>query len=78
MEYGEKDLPVVIKEAEIVTLGDGTVVRYEESGGARDVFVGDEWASRASLFPGMYYELECAGCSYQLEAADGGLMVARK
>ncbi|MFV0348894.1 MAG: hypothetical protein ACK5JO_09935 [Halodesulfovibrio sp.] len=78
MDYSERDLPVVIREAELVSLADGAMVRYEESGGAREVFVGDEWSSRATLFPGMSYELDCPGCSYLLSAVDGGMKVERK
>lgn len=78
MNYGERDLPVSIRESEMVTLDSGSVVRFEESGGARDVFVDDEWASRATLFPGMEYELDCAGCVYTLAADDAGLRVQRK
>ncbi|UZP67785.1 hypothetical protein N1030_02090 [Desulfovibrio mangrovi] len=78
MNYSERDLPVVVRETEMVSLEAGAVVRYEESGGARDVFVGDEWESRASLFPGMSYELECVGCTYLLSAMDEGLKVERK
>ncbi len=78
MEYNERDLPVSIREAEMVTLQPGTVVRFEESGGARDVFVDDEWSSRVSLFPGMTYELECEGCTYMLSAEEAGLRVERK
>jgi len=52
-------------------------VRYEESGGARDVFVNDEWSVRATLFPGSDYCLETGGCTYMLTATDDGLRVEK-
>ncbi|GFM37417.1 hypothetical protein [Desulfovibrio psychrotolerans] len=77
MNYTDSDFPVCIREAEMATLAGGMVVRYEESGGARDVFVDDEWSSRATLFPGMNLELESGGTRYLLSADDNGLRVER-
>lgn len=77
MDYTENDLPVTLAEAEMVTLADGTQVRFEESGGARDVFVGDEWTARATLFPGSTYVLEVSGGQYTLEAEATTLRVTK-
>jgi hypothetical protein len=78
MSHTEADLPAVIHEAEFVILADGTQVRYEESGGARDIFVNDEWTARATLFPGSDYCLETGGCTYLLTATDDGLNVEKQ
>ena len=75
MEYTEADLPVEIKEAEVVTLADGTTVRYEENGGARDVMIGGDWSPRCSLFPTISHTLEAGGKTYTLTATDSGLMI---
>ena len=77
MEYKESDLPVTLKETETLTLDDGTVVRFEESGGARDVMINDEWSPRVTLFPTADYILECGGQSYKLVAGDTDLSVAK-
>ncbi|MDR3045885.1 MAG: hypothetical protein LBU75_16740 [Desulfovibrio sp.] len=78
MSHTEADLPAVIHETEFVILADGTQVRYEESGGARDVFVNDEWTARSTLFPGSDYCLETGGCTYLLTATDDGLKVEKQ
>lgn len=77
MSHTEADLPAVIHEAEFVILADGTQVRYEESGGARDVFVNDEWTARATLFPGSDYSFDAGGATYLLTATDDGLRVEK-
>lgn len=77
MNYTEDDLPVEIVETEHVTLSDGTEVRYEENGGARDVMISGDFAPRATLFPGSGYELECAGCKFLLMATDNALAVSK-
>jgi len=78
MNYTEDDLPVEIVETEYVTLSDGTEVRYEESGGARDVMISGDFAPRATLFPGGEYLLDCAGCTYVLKATDTALAVSKQ
>ncbi|ABM28017.1 hypothetical protein [Nitratidesulfovibrio vulgaris] len=77
MEYTERDLPLSLNEAEVVVLSDGTQVRFEESGGARDVFINDEWSARAQLFPGAEYLLETPSGNYLLTAGESTLEVKR-
>ena len=76
MDYQESDLPVVLQEGDTVRLADGTTVRFDESGGARDVMINDEFNSRCTLFPTMDYELD-AGSSYRLTAGDMDLKVEK-
>ncbi|MFV0421230.1 hypothetical protein [Oleidesulfovibrio sp.] len=78
MLYTEKDLPLILKESELVQLSEETQVRYEENGGAKDVFINDEWAARTSLFDGMDWQLDCAGCCYNLTAKEDGLHVEKR
>ena len=77
MDYTEKDLPVHLKETEYVTLSDGTKIRYEENGGARDLMVGDEWTPRATLFPGNDCTFDCGGAAYRAIGQDEGMMVEK-
>lgn len=74
--YSEQDLPVTLKETEVVTLDDGTTIRYEESGGARDVMINEEFTPRVQLFPCSDYILETGGKRYKLLAGDFDLSVA--
>lgn len=75
MDYHEKDLPVTIGETEVVYLDDGTSVRFEENGGARDVMINDEWTPRCSLFPSCDYALETGGKTYRLVAGEYDLKI---
>lgn len=77
MDYTEKDLPVDLRETEFVTLDDGTKIRYEESGGARDLMVGDEWTPRVTLFPHNDYMLEVGGKNYRIVGLDEGMRVEK-
>ncbi|MEW5772806.1 MAG: hypothetical protein AB1916_04715 [Thermodesulfobacteriota bacterium] len=77
MDYTEKDLPVDLKETEFVTLDDGTKIRYEESGGARDLMVGDEWTPRATIFPHNDFMLEAGGKNYRIVGLDVGMRVEK-
>lgn len=77
MDYTEKDLPLVLKETEYVTLDDGTKVRYEESGGARDLMIGDEWTPRATIFPHNDFMLEVGGKTYRITGLDEGMRVEK-
>ncbi len=68
MNYTEADLPLTLKEAEMLTLADGTVVRFETSAEAKDIMVNDSWSPAATLFPGADYVLETGGKAYQFTA----------
>ena len=75
MDYSEANLPVEIVEGDVVTLADGTTVRYEENGGARDVMLGGDWSPTCSLFPSNTHNLVAGGKSYTLLATDKGLQI---
>ena len=77
MDYQESDLPVILREGDMVKLEDGTVVRFDESGGARDVMINDEWSARCTLFPTMDYELAAGSGTYRLTAGDMDLKVEK-
>jgi hypothetical protein len=68
MSYTEADLPLTLKEAELLTLPDGTTVRFETSGEAKDIMVGDAWSPTETLFPGNDYTLESGGGQYKITA----------
>ena len=41
MSYTEADLPVEIHHEDLVTLADGTTVRFETNAEAKDLYIGD-------------------------------------
>lgn len=75
MDYSDSDLPVELSEGDVATLADGTTVRYEENGGARDVMLGGEWSPTCSLFPGNTHTLVAGEKTYVLTAMDSTLKV---
>ncbi len=55
MDYTEKDVPVKLHHGEMLTLDDGTIVRFEANGEAKDVFLDDGFAPTVELFPSNYH-----------------------
>ncbi|NJB69405.1 hypothetical protein GGQ74_003107 [Desulfobaculum xiamenense] len=68
MQYTEADIPVVIKHGEILGFSDGTTVRFESNGEAKDVFFGDEWTPTIQLFPANDYAFQAGGKAFKLTA----------
>ncbi|NCC24538.1 MAG: hypothetical protein EOM25_04950 [Deltaproteobacteria bacterium] len=68
MEYTEADLPLSLHHGEIVTLADGTTVRFDSNGEAKDVFLSDDFSPTAELFPTHEYTFEAGGSKYKLTA----------
>ncbi|GAB6177996.1 hypothetical protein JCM16814_28870 [Desulfobaculum senezii] len=68
MEYKESDLPVEIHHGEILTLDDGTALRFESNGEAKDVFLGDAWSPTVQLFPANEHTFEAGGKTFKLTA----------
>lgn len=66
--YSESDLPVHLKDAEMLTLGDGTTVRFEGNAEAKDIFINEGFTPDVQLFPGNDWVLETGGNKYRLEA----------
>jgi len=66
--YTEADLPVSIDHAERVTLGDGTTIRFETNGEAKDIYVGDAFTPTTQLFPECDYVVASCGHSFQVKA----------
>ena len=68
MEYTEADLPLNLHHGEILTLADGTTVRFESNGEAKDVFLSDDFSPTVELFPAQEYTFETGGNNYKLSA----------
>ena len=52
----------------MVTLGDGTTIRFETNGEAKDVYVGDAFNPSIQLFPGNDFVVETDGKSFTVTA----------
>ncbi|MCG8529659.1 MAG: hypothetical protein MI749_03220 [Desulfovibrionales bacterium] len=78
MMFTHKDLPMVLRETELLTLNDGTQLRFESNGGAHEIFVNDEWSSRASLFQGMSHDLETGVGPVRMTSEPDGVRVELK
>lgn len=72
--YSEADLPVDVHHGELVTLGDGTTVRFESNGEAKDVMVNDGFEPAVTLFPGNEFLVETSGGNYKVTCEFGDIM----
>ena len=66
--FTEAELPVSIDHEQMVTLNDGTTIRFETNGEAKDVYVGDAFCANVQLFPGNDYFVEAGGKSFKVTA----------
>lgn len=66
--YTEADLPVSIDHEQMVTLSDGTTIRFETNGEAKDIYVGDSFTANTQLFPGNDFFVEAGGKSFKVTA----------
>ncbi|WP_285908017.1 hypothetical protein [Pseudodesulfovibrio pelocollis] len=72
--FTETDLPLELNDGEIVTLADGTSVRFESSGEAKDIMINDGFSPAATLFPGNEHVFEAGGNTYRLSCEFGNAM----
>uniref|UniRef100_I2Q0J4 Uncharacterized protein n=1 Tax=Desulfovibrio sp. U5L TaxID=596152 RepID=I2Q0J4_9BACT len=66
--FTEAELPVSIDHEQMVTLGDGTTIRFETNGEAKDLYVGDAFTPTIQLFPGNDFCVESGGCTFKVVA----------
>lgn len=63
--YTEADLPVVVHHGEMLTMKDGTTVRFDSNGEAKDVMINDSFMPACTLFPGNEYLFQAGGNTYK-------------
>lgn len=68
MEYTESDLPMNLGDGEYLMLEDGSSIRFESNGEAKDVFFGASFERDVELFPDCEYVYEHAGKQFKLTA----------
>ena len=66
--FTEADLPVSIDHEEMVTLEDGTTIRFETNGEAKDLYVGDSFTPTSQLFPGCDYFVDSCDKHFKIVA----------
>lgn len=65
-EYTQKDLPVRIHPDDLVRLDDGTTIRYETSGEAKDIMLNDDFNAACQLFPGNDFIVSASGRDFRV------------
>lgn len=76
--YTESDLPVEVGHGEVVTLSDGTSVRFESNGEAKNVMVGDAFEPAQTLFPGNEFVVKTSQGDYKVTCEFGDSMRVEK
>lgn len=69
MSYSERDLPVHLRDGDILVLDDGTEVRWESSGEAKAVFLGSDFEPLMEIFPGQEESVNIGGKFFTLTAS---------
>ncbi len=67
-QFTEAELPVEIHHEDLVTLADGTTVRFETNAEAKDIYIGDAFTPNIQLFPGTEFEFQAGGADYKCTA----------
>jgi hypothetical protein len=69
-DYSQKDLPVRMHPDDLLRLDDGTTLRYETSGEAKDIMLNDDFNAACQLFPGCDYTVSASGKSFRVSTGD--------
>ncbi|MEF2229562.1 MAG: hypothetical protein V3571_01410 [Pseudodesulfovibrio sp.] len=76
--FTESDLPVDVHHGEMVTLANGTSIRFESNGEAKNVMINDGFEPACTLFPGNEFVVETANGNYMLSCDFGDSMTVKK
>jgi hypothetical protein len=76
--FTEADLPVDVHHGEMITIADGTTVRFESNGEAKDIMVNDGFAPACTLFPGNDFLVETGNGNYKITCEFGDVMRVEK
>ena len=76
--FSESDLPLDEHHGEMLTLADGTTVRFESNGEAKNVMINDGFEPATTLYPGNDYVVETGQGSYQMTCEFGDCMHIKK
>lgn len=65
-EYTQNNLPVRMHPDDLLRFDDGTTVRWETSGEAKDIMLNDDFMAAAQLFPGNEFLLAAGGKNFRI------------
>lgn len=66
--YTQSNIPFTLKHGEILTLDDGTTVRFESNGEAKDIMINEDFSPAITLFPANDFLVEASGKKFKLTA----------
>lgn len=72
--FSESDLPVDVHHGEMVTLADGTTIRFESNGDGKNIMINDGFEPTVTLFPGNEFLAETSGGNYKVTCEFGDSM----
>lgn len=76
--FTEADLPVDVHHGEMIQVADGTTIRFESNGEAKDIMVNDGFEPAITLFPGNEYTVETSQGNYCVTCEFGDIMHVKK
>lgn len=76
--FTEADLPVDVHHGELITVEDGTTIRFESNGEAKDIMVNDSFAPAITLFPGNEFIVHTSKGDYCVTCEFGDVMHVKK
>ena len=68
-DYAQKDLPVTIHPDDLLRLDDGTAIRWETSGEAKDIMLNDDFNAACQLFPGNEFIVTAGGKDFRISTS---------
>ena len=77
-QFTESDLPVDVHHGEMLTTADGTTIRFESNGEAKNIMVNDGFEAACTLFPGNDFLVETSQGNYKLTCEFGDAMHVEK
>ncbi|BCS87840.1 hypothetical protein [Pseudodesulfovibrio sediminis] len=76
--FTEADLPLDVHHGELISLADGTTVRFESNGEAKDIMVNDGFNAACTLFPGNDFTVQTSSGNYKVTCEFGDSMHIEK
>jgi hypothetical protein len=76
-DYTQKDLPVTMHPDDLLRLDDGTTIRFDTNGEAKDIMLNDDFNAACELFPGNEYIVSAGGKDFCLSSDFGEFIVVK-
>jgi len=65
-DYTQKDLPLTMHPDDLLRLDDGTTIRFDTNGEAKDIMLNDDFNAACELFPGNEFVVTAGGREFRL------------